>query len=227
MRDMEAGYVDVSNNSVLAGLMQSIINDPSVTANLDFTAISGAFDGMVETLDFGNAILNGADVNSFGANIVQGLADGVSSNVGLIEPPFATVRDSALSSLQAAFQMHSPSQLMAAQGVFIPEGLALGIIGGSGAVVAAMSVMGGMAIGSMATISSQAVATAQGIMSYGQGHSIGTQIVAGMASGIRGGSGAVIAAARQVAQAAARLAPAGPRWRGPNHTTANKEVFQT
>ena len=191
MRDMTENVQTVSDNPILAGFLKSILSDDSVLQNLDFTALDGALDGIVETLDFKNAFdqanANG-NVNTFGQYLVQGLADGVTDNAGLIEPPFATVAANALAALQAAFGIASPSTLMMAQGIFIPQGLALGITNGSGTVIAAMS-----------TVSSATLAAARGILNQAAGQSIGYNVAAGIASGIRSGSGMAAAAARALA----------------------------
>lgn len=181
----------ISDNPILAGFLQSIISDESVLQNLDFTSITGALDGIVEALDFKQAVDQAAEngnVNEFGQYLVQGLADGVESNAGLIEPPFSTVAANALAALQAAFGIASPSTLMMAQGIFIPEGLALGILNGTGISTAAM-----------VSVSNATLAAARAILTHAAGHAIGYNVAAGVASGIRSGSGMAAAAARALA----------------------------
>jgi hypothetical protein len=97
-------------------------------------------NGIVGMLDFKQAAQQAVDSGKpaeFGQYLVMGLGQGVTDNANLIAPSFTSVRDAALTALQAAFQMHSPSQLMAAQGIFIPQGLAQGILAGQSAVISA------------------------------------------------------------------------------------------
>lgn len=130
----------LSQNPVVAGFLQSILSDPSITENLDFSGLDGALNGIVGMLDFKQAAQQAVDSGKpaeFGQYLVMGLGQGVTDNANLIAPSFTSVRDAALTALQAAFQMHSPSQLMAAQGIFIPQGLAQGILAGQSAVISA------------------------------------------------------------------------------------------
>ncbi|NLO85915.1 MAG: hypothetical protein GX096_10905, partial [Clostridiales bacterium] len=203
--DLKTSVQNLSDNPMLSTLLQTILQSDTVTENLDLTAVQGALDGMVGTLDFAQAAqkaVESGEPAKFGEYLVLGLADGVTNNAGLIEPSFASVRDAALAALASAFMMHSPSQLMAEQGIYIPEGLALGILNGVPVVSAAIMSLGTVVVGNIVTISNQAVQNASSILSYSQGHSIGSQIAAGMAGGIRSGSGAVAAAARALAASA-------------------------
>lgn len=187
LNGLHSGVQTVSENPILAGFLQSIISDESVLQNLDFTSITGALDGIVEAMDFKQAVEQG-DVEEFGQYLVQGLADGVEANAGLIEPPFSTVAANALAALQAAFGIASPSTLMMAQGIFIPEGLALGILNGTAISTAAM-----------VSVSNATLAAARAILTHAAGHAIGYNVAAGVASGIRSGSGLAAAAARALA----------------------------
>lgn len=211
MDDMTGNVQTISDNPVLAGFLQSIISDESVLQNLDFTSLNGALDGIVEALDFKNAFDQAAkngNVNEFGSYLVQGLADGVTANAGLIEPPFTTVAANALAALQAAFGIASPSTLMMAQGIFIPQGLALGITNGSGTVVAAM-----------VSVSNATLAAARGILNQAAGSSIGHNVAAGIAAGIRSGSGMAAAAARALASSVVSTLRASLQVHSPSRVT--------
>lgn len=136
--DIKNSTADLSENPVLAGFLQSILSAPTVTENLDFTALQGALAGMVGMLDFKQAAQQAVDSGKtaeFGSFLVLGLGQGVTSNAGLIAPSFASVRDAAVAALQSVFAMHSPSQLMASMGVYLPMGLAQGILAGQSAVI--------------------------------------------------------------------------------------------
>lgn len=183
--DMKDGVSDISKNPVMAGLLQSILSDPTVTENLDMTGLQGALDGMAGLLDFKQAADKAVESGKpaeFGQYLVLGLGQGVTDNADLIAPSFTAVRDAAITALQSAFMMHSPSQLMAAQGIFIPQGLALGITSGTPVVMAAISAQGAQMIAAFT--------------------SVGIAMINGMVSGLINGQSSVIAAARQVAQSA-------------------------
>ncbi len=138
--DLRDAYLGMNDNPVLANLFASILDNALLTENLDFTGLQGALDGVAKTLDFAQAAqkaLDEGNANMYGQYLVLGLGQGVTDNAGLIAPSFTAVRDAALAALQAAFLMHSPSQLMAQQGVFIPMGLAQGILTGQSSVISA------------------------------------------------------------------------------------------
>lgn len=217
MDDLTGNVQTISDNPVLAGFLQSIISDESVLQNLDFTALNGALDGIVEALDFKNAFDQAAangNVNEFGSYLVQGLAGGVTANADLIEPPFSTIAANALAALQAAFGIASPSTLMMAQGIFIPQGLALGITNGSGTVVAAM-----------VSVSNATLAAARGILNQAAGSSIGYNVAAGIAAGIRSGSGMAAAAARALANNVINTLRASMQISSPSRVTYDMGVF--
>ena len=102
----------------------------------DFTQFQGALDGIIEGLDFKAA-------EGQGENLTQGLADGASRVAPeKMGESMNTVRDATIAAIQAAFQMHSPSQLMAMYGQDITAGIAVGIIQGIPQASAAMSTLG-------------------------------------------------------------------------------------
>ena len=211
VQDMDSNVQTVSDNPFLSNLLQNMLQSSTVTDNLDLTAVQGVLDGIVETLDFAQAAQKATEAGNperFGQYLVQGLADGVTSNAGLIEPPFTTVAANALAALQAAFSMHSPSQLMAEQGIFIPQGLALGITNGSGTVLAAIG-----------AVSNGTIATANAILNQAAGQSIGYNVAAGIAAGIRSGSGMAAAAARALANSVISTLRASLQVHSPSRVT--------
>jgi hypothetical protein len=114
------------------------------TDMLDFTQLQGAVDGIVETLDFKQAAQkakDNGDLNLFGENLTQGLADGITTNTSTVANTMNTVRDDTITALRTAFGMHSPSRLMMGEGINIPAGLAEGINAGANLAYAAMNVM--------------------------------------------------------------------------------------
>ena len=211
VQDMDSNVQTISDNPFLSNLLQNMLQSSTVTDNLDLTAVQGVLDGIVETLDFAQAAQKATEAGNpegFGQYLVQGLADGVTSNAGLIEPPFTTVAADAIAALQAAFNMHSPSQLMAEQGIFIPQGLALGITNGSGVVVAAMG-----------AVSSATIAAANSVLNQAAGSSIGYNVAAGIAAGIRSGSGMAAAAARALASSVVSTLRASLQVHSPSRVT--------
>ena len=140
LEDIKNSTAELGDNPILAGFMQSILSSPVAMENLDLTNLQGAMAGMAGLLDYkqaaDQAVASGKPAE-FGQYLVLGLGQGVTDNANLIAPSFYAVRDAALAALQAAFAMHSPSQLMAAQGINIPLGLAQGILAGQSAVISA------------------------------------------------------------------------------------------
>ena len=145
--DTAASLQTVSDNPILSTWLKSIIDNPALTENLDFTNLTGALEGLVKMLDFKQAVEQAQGENNnltgaFGKYLVEGLANGVEENASLIAAPFTTVRDNALDALRAAFGIASPSTVMQVEGIYIPQGLAIGITDGAGAVIAAMAAVG-------------------------------------------------------------------------------------
>lgn len=203
----------VSDNPILSTWLKSIIDNPALTENLDFTNLTGALDGLVKMLDFKQAIeqAHGEDNNligAFGKYLMEGLAKGVEDNATLIQAPFTTVRDNALEALQAAFGIASPSTVMQAEGTWIPAGLALGILGNSGTVAGAMAVM-----------SALGVMTANGIMNQSAGYSTGANLAAGMIAGVNSGAGALAAAVAAMVRRALAAGNAAAQIHSPSKLT--------
>ncbi len=209
--EMQSGVQTVSDNPVLAGFLQSIISDESVLQNLDFTQLQGALEGMVGALDFKQAVDKASEsgnVNLFGQYLVEGLAEGVETNAGLIEPPFTTVKENALNALRAAFGIASPSTVMAAEGIFIPQGIAQGITKGTPSATAAI----------IAT-SNAVLAAARSVLTFNAGSAIGYNVTAGLAAGIRDNSGAAISAARSLANRVASTLRSALKVHSPSRVT--------
>lgn len=65
----------------------------------------------------------------FGRNIVQGLANGIASTVGMVRDAIGTAADSAIGWFKEKLGIHSPSRVFLAAGINVGEGAALGIEG--------------------------------------------------------------------------------------------------
>lgn len=219
-----AGWIDILNERVagdlttaagnlsenpLADYIATILSSDTVTENLDFSAIDGAFDGIIELLDFTQAAqkaVENGDATSFGDYLIQGLADGITNNSATAETSASTVGTATVAALGAALGVQSPSVFAIEQGMYVDLGLAQGITENVGAVTAAVQATGATTIAAMMAVCNQVVAAGNSIVNYGAGYSMGANIGRGMAAGIRSQIGAVQAAARALASAAASAA---------------------
>lgn len=207
-QDLAASAESLDENP-LATYLATIFSSDAVTENLDFSAVQGAFDGAIETLDFlqaaQQAVENG-NPEAFGQYLVQGLADGIDTNSTIPTTSASTVGTSTVQALGSALGVNSPSVFAIEQGMYVDLGLAQGITENVGAVTAAVQVTGAATIAAMMAVCNQVVATGNSIVNYGAGYSMGANIGRGMAAGIRSQIGAVQAAARALASAAASAA---------------------
>lgn len=207
-QDLATGAANLSENP-LATYLATILSSDAVTENLDFSAIDGAFDGIIELLDFTQAAqkaVENGDATSFGDYLIQGLADGITNNSATAETSASTVGSATVAALGAALGVQSPSTFAIEQGMYVDLGLAQGITENVGAVTAAVQATGAATIAAMMAVCNQVVATGNSIVNYGAGYSMGANIGRGMAAGIRSQIGAVQAAARALASAAASAA---------------------
>ncbi|MBQ8616592.1 MAG: phage tail tape measure protein [Clostridia bacterium] len=208
-KDLIASQETISQNPILADWLQAMVSDPSVVENLDFTALTGAFDGIIKTLDFVSALQEAGDegkAHEFGEYLTQGLADGITANSGTAETGASTVATNVLAALASTLGVNSPSVFGIEYGMYVDLGLAQGITENVGAVTAAVQATGAATIAAMMAVCNQVVAAGNSIVNYGAGYSMGANIGRGMAAGIRSQIGAVQAAARALASAAASAA---------------------
>lgn len=206
--DLTTAAGNLSENP-LADYIATILSSDTVTENLDFSAIDGAFDGIIELLDFTQAAqkaVENGDATSFGDYLIQGLADGITNNSATAETSASTVGTATVAALGAALGVQSPSVFAIEQGMYVDLGLAQGITENVGAVTAAVQATGAATIAAMMAVCNQIVAAGNSIVNYGAGYSMGANIGRGMAAGIRSQIGAVQAAARALASAAASAA---------------------
>ena len=206
--DLTTAAGNLSENP-LADYIATILSSDTVTENLDFSAIDGAFDGIIGLLDFTQAAqkaVENGDATSFGDYLIQGLADGITNNSATAETSASTVGTATVAALGAALGVQSPSVFAIEQGMYVDLGLAQGITENVGAVTAAVQATGAATIAAMMAVCNQVVAAGNSIVNYGAGYSMGANIGRGMAAGIRSQIGAVQAAARALASAAASAA---------------------
>lgn len=206
--DMTTAAGNLSENP-LTDYIATILSSDSVTENLDFSAIDGAFDGIIELLDFTQAAqkaVENGNATSFGDYLIQGLADGITNNSATAETSASTVGTATVTALGAALGVQSPSVFAIEQGMYVDLGLAQGITENVDAVTAAVQATGAATMAAMMGVCNQVVAAGNSIVNYGAGYNMGANIGRGMAAGIRSQIGAVQAAARALASAAASAA---------------------
>lgn len=134
-------------------LLNILFGDPKNWEMLDVTQTKGALDGMIEMMDLkGAAEKAGKDGETIGLYINQGIADGMNSaESGITDKP-EEIKNKLVANLKAAFEMHSPSALMAREGVNISAGIAMGIDQGGAQVFAAMSALQGAMVAQAAAM---------------------------------------------------------------------------
>lgn len=83
------------------------------------------------------------EIKGVGKNIVEGLWDGISNNLGWIKDKFTSVKDTVVNGLKDVFDIHSPSRVMRDLiGAQIPAGIALGITENASSVDKALNGLG-------------------------------------------------------------------------------------
>ena len=147
-------------------------------------------------------------MNTSGADVAQGLADGITGNTGTAASAATTMGQSTIDAANAGLGVNSPSVFMIQSGMDTIQGLAMGITSGGGAAIAAIS-----------AIASQVISIANSIMGNSAGYSIGANLAAGMAAGIRSGAGAVAAAVRSMVTSAIAAGNAAAQIHSPSRLT--------
>lgn len=182
--DLAKTLEDTADNPILSGFLATILESPAITENLDVSQMQGALDGIAGLLDFKQAAqtaLDNGNANLYGENLVLGLGNSITANADKVDSGgFNAMRDAAIAALQTAFNMHSPSRVMAQYGVFIAQGVALGVRNGIPDVYAAFA----------------------DALNFSAGFSIGLNMMTGLVAGINTGRGMVTAAARTAALSA-------------------------
>ena len=118
---------------LVAGLIEKI---PDLVACVPkiFTAVKDAFAG--------------TDWVSLGADIINGIIEGVKAMLDSLIAAVKSVASKAYETVKSFFQISSPSKLMANEvGRYIPEGIAVGIVANEDSVVDAMNQLGAVTAG--------------------------------------------------------------------------------
>lgn len=142
LSSLKDGLSTVNDGELGFTLFSTLFGDPKNWEMLDVTQTKGALDGMIEMMDLkGAAEKAGKDGETIGLYINQGIADGMNSaESGITDKP-EEIKNKLVANLKAAFEMRSPSALMAREGVNISAGIAMGIDQGGAQVFAAMSAL--------------------------------------------------------------------------------------
>ena len=186
----------VSDNPVLASYLQALINDPSITENLDTTQLSGALEGIFKTLDFKNALEQAGDnPYNFGKFVSEGLGQGITDNASVATDAGNQLGTDTINNIKSALGVASPSKFMIIAGLNVDEGLAQGIGDGTSIAIAAATEMG-----------TAVIMTIETLLSPANGMMIGVAFTTGISQGILSIQGIVIAASRSVSTAAVNTA---------------------
>jgi len=142
LSSLKDGLGTVNDGELGFTLFNALFSDPKNWEMLDVTQTQGALDGMIEMMDLkGAAERAGKDGETIGMYINQGIADGMTSAEGGITDKPEEIKNMLVDNLKAAFEMRSPSALMAREGVNITAGIAMGIDMGAVQVYAAIDAM--------------------------------------------------------------------------------------
>jgi hypothetical protein len=103
-------------------------------------AIFSIVDGFVTAMD----VIKGLNFAELGANLVDGLVEGITAGVGRVIAAVKGLGQSAMATLKSTLGIASPSKVFAEFGSFTAEGFAQGVEGGSALVDSAVGAMVGV-----------------------------------------------------------------------------------
>lgn len=86
-----------------------------------------------------------AQFGTFGANIIAGLVNGITNNLGAVKTAITSAADSTVGWFKEKLGIHSPSRVFGELGGFISEGAAIGIGDGQGKVAKAAAALAAVA----------------------------------------------------------------------------------
>lgn len=207
-RELEGATELLANTPMIGTWLATMLNDDTIMENLDLRYVSGELGAALRLIDFQQAVAESGDIRKAGGYITEGLAEGMTEESGAFTQSWDTVRAQVVDALQAAFVMHSPSQLMAGYGIYLPQGLAEGAINGQAALTAAMH-----------AVANAAVTAAASVLNLSAGSSIGMNFAQGMIQGMRSKQAAVTAAARSLANSASAAARSALSIHSPSRVT--------
>ncbi|KGH31337.1 phage tail tape measure protein [Comamonas testosteroni] len=137
----------LSIGGTLKDLFLSAINTMVEGARAAWAALGGSFTAVLQNI--GSAIMNWSPLalfyqafagvmsyfgfelptrfSEFGANIIQGLVNGITSKLAMVREAVGGAADSAIGWFKEKLGIHSPSRVFMAAGVNVGEGAAIGI----------------------------------------------------------------------------------------------------
>lgn len=124
---MEKDFEDVYGNDFMNSLLSAAL-DADAFQNMDFSQVEGAFSGLVAAMDLRGAILDGGNVEAVGAAITDGLAYGMLSKQDALSAAAVQLRNTIVSALKGALDIHSPSGVTRPLGAFTTEGFVAGML---------------------------------------------------------------------------------------------------
>lgn len=134
-----ATSTEATADSPIYTVLQSMLSDAGAIESLDFTMIDGSLADGIALLDFRAAAEQAQSKGGeIGQYLTSGLGTGISRNVSATNKDVLALRDAVVNQTRSAFDMGSPSRVMAREGEQIPAGLAQGIDRGAYKVKDAM-----------------------------------------------------------------------------------------
>lgn len=185
----------------------------SITANAGLSTNAASIVKQALILEFTNGDVEAA-VKILGADIDQGLADGITGNASMPAEAIGLMSQQTIDNAKTAFESHSPSQVMHQLGIDVDTGLANGITAGQDQPITAMGSLAQMAIAAISGMPGDANTTgtsASSLLASGLGSGVGSvfsNASALLSSAKQGISGAPSAYSGTGSQAASRFSGA-------------------
>lgn len=219
---LESGLSAISDYPIFSTWLQTILDNPQIAENLDTSTLTGALAGVFELLNYQDALNQAQEaggmeklfdfmvepIKEAGKNVADGLGEGITAETSVPTDAGTAMGEATIEAINSATGVNSPSIYMIETGMNVVLGLAQGITSNQGTAIAAISSVGNAVIN-----------IGRSILSTSAGYRIGNMFAAGMASGIRAGSGAVAAAARSMVTNALAAANAAAGIHSPSRET--------
>jgi TP901 family phage tail tape measure protein len=133
------GAAESAADSPISTVLNAMLSDTGTVEGLDFSAIDGTLADGIAMLDFKAAAEQAQSKGGeIGQYLTTGLGVGISGNTSATNKDVLALRDAVVNQTRSAFDMGSPSRIMAREGEQIPAGLAQGIDRGAYRVKDAM-----------------------------------------------------------------------------------------
>lgn len=111
--------------SIVSGIARNIVNGLSRAFSSAVSTVRGIFNRVKNSV---TQPLKSINLFNIGANIINGLVNGIQSVASKVKATISGIADGIKSTIKGAMNINSPSRWMRDEvGVFIPQGLAVGI----------------------------------------------------------------------------------------------------